>query len=84
MFPLKNQYDFDNGVGDIAGLSRAMYQGPHIKEVEKIKKIDHESMPWDIFDEHPASTRETDLSGLSYNENEAAKARRVLGSGRNV
>ena len=27
-FPLKNQYDFDNGYIDIAGLNAALYSGP--------------------------------------------------------
>ena len=37
VFPLKKQYDFDNGVGDIAGLNAAMYSGPHIKDLDKIE-----------------------------------------------
>ena len=67
VFPLKRQYDFDNGVGDIAGLNAALYKGPPIPELDKIKKAVEEDKPIDDAGELPPAKLETDLSGLSYN-----------------
>ena len=48
VFPLKNQYDFDNGVTDIAGLNRALYGNRNIPEADKINKVDSIDEPADI------------------------------------
>ena len=47
VFPLKKQYDFDNGVTDIAGLNAAFYRGPLIPELDKIKQAVEEDKPLD-------------------------------------
>ena len=84
VFPLKNQYDYDNGCEDIAGLNQVLYDGPGIKHVDRVKKVDPDDTPLDTYGDHPAPLRATDLSGCPYNEDEIARARQVLQSGRRV
>ena len=84
VFPLKNQYDFDNGCEDIAGLNNALYEGPHIKHVDKVKKVTTQQKPLDTEGTHPAALRGTDLSGLLYNADEIARARQVLRDGKRI
>ena len=64
IFPLKNQYDFDNGVGDIAGLNRALYMHRKIPEADKIEVISDDAKLVDDgeLDIQPL-IRETDISG---------------------
>ena len=85
IFPLKKQYDFDNGVGDIAGLNRVMYGGPHIKECDKIVERKEDDKPADeeTGDVHPLS-RATDLSGRMMDPIEGAIGYRRNAAGRRV
>ena len=84
VFPLKNQYDFDNGVTDIAGLNRVLYQGPYLKDFDQIKSAAEHERPEDTFGDLPAARRVTDLSGLSYNQDEIARARMIIRDGRKI
>ena len=84
-FPLKSQYDFDNGVKDIAGLSSALYRGPHILELDKIRK--HPDCDKPIEEEEPddpAVEQVTDLSGFPYGDPEAVRGYRTNKAGRRV
>ena len=82
VFPLKRQYDSDNGIGDIAGLNRAMYDFPAIEEFDKVKKPLESDLPLDTYGAQPVARRETDLSGLSYNQDEIARARMIVRGGK--
>ena len=68
VFPLKNQYDFDNGVTDIAWLSSALYKGSHILGFDKLKKHDDKDKPLDKGEPGGPVEQVIDLSGFPHGD----------------
>ena len=90
VFPLKKQYDFDNGVTDIAGLSRALYGHRVVPEADKIDKVDETAKPADDEgDIHPFPPetfdgRGTDIGGRLLDPFDGAIGYRINKAGRRV
>ena len=83
--PLKNQNDFDSGVTDIAGLSSALYRGPHIIDLDKIRKHPESDKPIDKEEPDDLAVQQvTDLSGFPCGDLEAVRAYRTNKAGRRV
>ena len=80
-FPLKNQYNFDNGYTDIAGFNAALYSGPHIKKLDKNENLQG---PADDDATIYPLRRETDLSGRLLGTVEGATGYRKKKAGRRV
>ena len=81
---MKNQYNFDNGYTDIAGLNAALYSGPYIKELDKIDSDLKHKGPLDDDGTVYPLTRETDLSGRLLDTVEGAIGYRKNKAGRRV
>ena len=76
IFPLKNHCQFHNGVTDVAGLSSALYRGPHIIDLDKLKKHLEPEKTHDIEEPSDPVEQVTNFSGFPFGDLEVVRGHR--------